>query len=96
MYPGTDTPSLTGIVHWQNGQTQLNRLVKYKNGVGLSTVHMGLDNELDATSIEHMFDDSHSNGMQFEPSVDNNNNILSQIKVVDATNLLLMTYDKTQ
>ena len=32
--------------------------------------------------------------MQFEPNVNNDNNLLEAIKVMDAANLMLMKYDK--
>jgi len=95
MYTGTIHPSMTGIIHWQNGQNQLNRKVQYYNGVGLSTVHRGLDEELTATSDEHLLGKDHTNGMQFEPSVDISKSVLSQIKILDASNLLLSSYNET-
>ena len=50
MYPGTFDPTYTGIVKYQNGQLQLNRMVKVYNGVSNTTIYKGLDNELEATS----------------------------------------------
>jgi len=35
---------------------------------------MGLGHELEPTTDEHLLGSDHTNGMQFEPSVDNKNN----------------------
>jgi len=43
-------------VKWQNGQTQLNRMVNIFNGIGNSTVYMGLGGELNATATANTFD----------------------------------------
>ena len=50
MYPGTFDPTYTGIVKYQNGQLQVNRMIKVYNGVSNTTIYKGLDGELEATS----------------------------------------------
>ena len=58
---------------------------------------MGLNGEqLLPSDTDNQLLDSHSNGMQFEPNVNNDDNILEALKVMDATNLMLMKYDKDQ
>ena len=71
FYPGTYDPSYTGIVRWQNGQLQLNRMVKVYNGYSNSTLHKGLDDELGETSPDNLLNETHTNGMQFKPVVYN-------------------------
>ena len=62
FYPGTFEPKDTGIVRWQNGQVQLNRMIQIFNGVSNSTVYKGLNNERNQTQSSY-FNASSSNGM---------------------------------
>ncbi len=54
----------------------------------MTEVNKGLGDEFAETSVEHEFNLTHTNGMQFKPLVDNFNEELTQLKVFDATNLL--------
>lgn len=57
---------------------------------------MGIGDENEPTGEDYIFGDQHTNGMQFTPIINNNNNLLSDIKVFDATNLMLMSYHLNQ
>ena len=91
FYPGTCEPKDTGIVRWQNGQVQLNRIIKIFNGVSDSTVYKGLNNENNLTQANY-FNASYSNGMQFMPKIYNGNQNLDGLKVIDPSNLLYVSY----
>ena len=56
---------------------------------------MGLTDELAPSDDNNIFGVDHSNGMQFVPSVDTlHDNELDDIKVFDASNLMLSTYEE--
>ena len=95
MYPGTRNPRQTGKIVWHNGQTYINRVIDYFNGVDIVSFNQGLDDELSPTEEQNLLQSQHNtNGMQFMPNVDNNDNLLGAINVMDPTNLMLMTYNK--
>ena len=73
FYPGTINANKVGIVRWQNGQNQINRKVQIFDGLNKTTVYKGLGDELAATSLSHVFNLTHTNGMQFSPLVENQN-----------------------
>ena len=92
FYPGTFEPKDTGIVRWQNGQVELNRIIEVYNGVTNSTVYKGYSNESNLTH-EYYFNASHTNGMQFMPMIYNGNQYLDALKVFDQGNLMYVSYD---
>ena len=69
MYPGQSNPKYVGVTRYQNGQSQINRMIEVNNGMTNSTIYKGLDGELVATKSSHVFDEVHTNGMQFSPLI---------------------------
>lgn len=49
---------MLGVVHWQNGQSQLNRMIQIFNGISNTTIYKGIDPELSDNSPENVFWDS--------------------------------------
>ena len=44
-------------------------MIAVNNGMTNSTIYKGLDGELVATKSSHVFDEVHTNGMQFSPLI---------------------------
>ena len=71
LYPGTYTPGRVGIIKFLNGKTMVNRRVHLYNGISNSTYYRNCDNSLGDPNPKDLFNETHTNGMQFTPMVDN-------------------------
>ena len=45
--------------------------MEYWNGLNANTLFKGKDNELEATGYENLLNETHTNGMQFRPMLNN-------------------------
>ena len=94
FYPGTSEPKNAGIIKWQNGQTELNRIMTVFNGVNNFTVYKNLENELEASQTFY-FNKTYTNGMQFMPKIFNDVQDLNVLNVFDQGNLMLVSYENS-
>lgn len=71
-------------------------MIQVFNGITNSTLYKGLDDELSPTSVQYLLNETHTNGMQFIPTVYNNNEQLEDLNVFDPYLLRFLSYTKSQ